>query len=331
MITVQRGPRRGQEKGRDMRAGIRNIIFYTIACLIVCTYPYHLRATDNLREIDERIRQLSQENAAGYLLPLLRSVAFNLNRSMYHTAEIKDGIDIYIGIKAMAAVIPTDDKTYSAVSPYDGSIVSTATIVGDQGAIVQGDQSPGEQNFQFPGGFRWNVIPIYVPQMHIGNVFGTQFVIRYLPTTKFDDKVGEIDVLGGGLQHSLSQYIPQFPLDVAVQGMYQSIKLGNILEGKGQSYNLIASKSFSGLTVYGGVGMETTDFSVRYEYDPLSLSGNPSVDSPAIMQNIQFDEVIEERFRGNLGISLRFIIFNLNADYTFGYYRVASIGLGIAI
>ena len=309
----------------------RNCIISMIGCLIVCMHPFQVYATDNLRELDDRIRSLSQENAAGYLLPLMKSVAFNLNRSMYHTAEINDGIHIYIGIKTMAAVIPDGDKTFDAISPYDGSVVSTATVVGDQGAAVHPNPLSTNENYQFPAGFKWNVIPFYVPQMHIGNVYGTQFVIRYLPSTKFDDKVGDIDVLAGGVQHSISQYFPRFPVDIAVQGMYQMIKLGSLLEGTGQSYNLIASKSFAGLTVYGGFGMEATDFSVRYDYNPASGTANPDVQSPGSVQRIEFDKLIEEHFRANLGLSLRFIIFNLNADYTFGYYKVASVGFGIAI
>ncbi len=294
--------------------------------LITALHPIQAAASDDERKLDEQLSLLSRENAEGYINPLLKSIAFNLNRSLYHTAEIKGGTEIYLGLKAMAAVVPAHDKSYSAVSPIDGSQKTTATIVGGQGSSFDADRSvQGEEN-SFPDGFNWSVIPIYVPQLHIGNILGTQFIIRYLPSTKFDDKIGDIDVLGGGVQHSLSQYVSGIPFDLSVQGMFQMVKLGSHVEGTGQTYSLIASTSYSSLTFYGGVGMESTDFSIRYDYSPP-----PNDDQEVPAHAVEFASKVEERFRGNLGLSLKFVIFNINADYTFGDYKIASIGLGIAI
>ncbi len=275
-----------------------------------------LSSSDDIREIEANLSTMTPANARGYLMPLMESYAANINRSTFHTAEIRKGFDIYIGMKAMVAIIPDQSRTFPAISHSTNSTKETATVVGLHG------------NDEFPDGFNWNVVPVMIPQMHIGNLFGTQVILRYLPTTKFDDKIGHLDVFGGGITHSLSQYLPGLPLQFAVQGFYQQTKLGNIFESTGTVYNFLASARFSGLTLYGGLGYENTDINVEYDYNPGEEQAAYTDTSPG---RIKFTETFDDRFRATLGMSLQFIIFNLNADYSFGNFHVATVGLGISI
>ncbi len=292
-------------------------ILHSIAVLLVALGLFqNLKGSDDVRIIELNLRHMTPVNAHGYLMPLMESFSANVNRSSFHTGEIHKGFEIYIGMKAITAIIPDDHRTFSAISPASNSTERTATVVGDQG------------NGDFPDGFNWKVVPIMVPQMHIGNVFGTQLFVRYLPTTKFDDKIGTIDVIGGGITHSLSQYLPEIPLQFAVQGLYQYAKLGNILEMNGTVYNFIASTRFAGLTLYGGLGYEHSDINIRYYYSP---SSEQSAAPDTATTRITFSETFEEHFRATVGMSLQFIIFNLNADYSFGNLHVATVGLGISI
>ncbi len=295
---------------------ITRVIHGIVGLLIVLSSFQDLNGSDDLRVIELNLRNLTPVNARGYLMPLMESFSSNINRSTFHTAEIRKGFDIYIGMKAIAAIIPDEHRTFSAVSPASNSTEHTATVVGDQG------------NGDFPDGFNWKIVPIMIPQVNVGNIFGTQFFIRYLPSTKFDDKIGTLDVFGGGITHSLSQYLPEIPLYFAVQGLYQYAKLGTIFELTGTVYNFLASTRFAGLTLYGGLGYENTDLNVRYNYSP-STEQSATPDTTAT--RITFNESFEEHFRATVGMSLQFIIFNLNADYSFGNMHVATVGLGISI
>lgn len=292
-------------------------IIYSIVCMLVVLSSYQeLNGSDDIRQIELNLRNLTPANARGYLMPLMESYAANISRSTFHTAEIRKGIVIYIGMKAIVAIIPDEYRTFPAESPYSNSTERTATVVGNQG------------NGDFPDGFNWKVVPVMIPQMNVGNIFGTQFFVRYLPSTKFDDKIGTLDVIGGGITHSLSQYLPSLPLNFAVQGVYQYAKLGDIFESTGTVYNFLASTRFAGLTLYGGLGYENTDLNVRYYYSPRDEQMSASDETT---NRITFTESFEEHFRATVGMSLQFIIFNLNADYSFGDIQVATVGLGVSI
>jgi hypothetical protein len=269
------------------------------------------------REIEDNLRNLTPDNARGYLMPLMYSIASGSHRATYHTAEIKKGLNVYVGLKAMVAFIPATDKSFVALSPVDGSSQRTATVVGASGSDPM------------PDGFNWNVIPVMIPQVHIGNLYGTQVMLRYLPSMKFDDKIGDLSVFGGGITHSVSRYLPRLPVQFAVQASYQYTSLGSIYESSGSAYNLLASTRYSGITLYSGFGYETSDVTIRYTYDPVH-----SVDAGTVFANTgrhNLRETIEDRLRATFGLSLQIIIFNVSVDYSFGEYQIATLGLGISI
>jgi hypothetical protein len=304
------------------------LVLNAVMIIVIWMNGSSLYGDESARDIDLRLRQLTPENAFGFLHPLMESFSANLNRASFHTAEIGKGLEIYIGMKGIVAVIPGEEKTYNAVSPYNGTIERTATVVGAEGSTLQWDEN-GMQ--RYPDGFNWNLVPVMIPQLHIGNFLGTQVFVRYLPSTKFDDKVGDLDILGGGITHSISQYLPSLPVQLALQGSYQYLKLGDLFEATGTAYTFIASTRFTGLTLYGGLAYETNDFTVQYTYEPDYDIGEYTFGALQEPGRIEFQETFGDQLRATLGLSLRFIIFNLNADYSFGHYGVASIGLGISI
>ncbi len=270
------------------------------------------------REIEQNLRLMTPENARGYLMPLMESYSASTLRSTYHSADIEKGFNLYLGMKAMMAFIPHENKTFFADPPGAESSKQTATVVGDKG------------NDAFPNGFKWNIVPVMIPHLQVGSILGTEFSVRYLPSTKFDDKIGDFNVLGGGITHSLSQYLPEITVQFSIQGFYVQTKLGNIFESTGTAYNFLTSTNIAGLTLYGGVGYEITDMEVQYDYDPENEEQTPT-GSPQ-QTTISFTESFEEQFRATVGMSLQFIIFNLNADYySFGDYHVVTVGLGISI
>jgi hypothetical protein len=304
------------------------LVLNAVMIIVIWMNGSSLYGDESARDIDLRLRQLTPENASGFLLPLMESFSANLNRASFHTAEIGNGLEIYIGMKGIVAVIPREEKTYNAVSPYNGTVQRTATVVGTEGSTLRGDENGMER---YPDGFNWNLVPVMIPQLHIGNFLGTQVFVRYLPSTKFDDKVGDLDILGGGITHSVSQYLPRLPVQLALQGSYQHMKLGDLFEATGTAYSFIASTRFTGLTLYGGLAYETNDFSVQYTYDPDHDTAGAGLGFLQGPGQIELKETFEDQFRATFGMSLRFIIFNLNADYSFGHYGVVSIGLGILI
>jgi hypothetical protein len=294
---------------------VRELFFITCLFFFFLSFQSLYGFDEEERQIEKNLRTLTPENARSYLMPLMETHTANINRATFHTAEVRSGFSLYLGMKAMAAIIPDIEKTYPAFSTTTNSIVNTATVVGNNG------------NNEFPDGFNWKVIPVMIPHLSIGNLFGTQIFFRYLPSTKFDDKIGDIDVFGGGITHSLSQYIPGMPIDFAVQGSFQYTKLGDMFESSGIVYNFLASAQFTGLTLYGALGFENSEVNVRYNYNSLHQSSA----SDTSLERITFNETFEEYYRATMGMSLQFIIFIFNADFSFGNYNIASIGFGISL
>ena len=80
-------------------------------------------------------------------------------------------------------------------------------VTGDAGTV-----------YVFPGGLNVSMLPFAVPQLTLGSVFGTDLTVRYFAYSTNED-IGKLNLFSWGLRHSISQYVPVLPLDLAV-GFY---------------------------------------------------------------------------------------------------------------
>jgi hypothetical protein len=292
---------------------------------IVCTLmilPVHKADA----QIEDAVKQLTSDNAKGYLQPFVTAFGANMNSGLYHSADISDmGLTIKFDLIAMGTLIGDEEKTYKAVPPlpFDQSAVNTATIFGGTGTVVTKTVGADFIEYQFQNGqFKTTLYPLAVPQLTIGDVFGTQAVIRYIPIPEIKD-FPKTTLFGIGVRHSVSQYIPVIPVDVAGSVFYQSLKIGDMFTAKSFNVGAQVSKSFAVVTLYGGLQYESSSMDVSYDYS--GKFGLPT--GTPVKLTMDGDNT----FRATIGLGLNLAILHFYADANFGSVTVISGGLGFGL
>lgn len=274
-------------------------------------------------QLEDAIEQLSSENTKGYLQPFVNSFSHNLNAGLYRSAHVSSvGLHLYVGLVGMATQIPDEDKFFMATppSPYPQESVETATIFGGDGAVISG---PGGLNYQFQNGMlEGDLVPFAVPHFEVGSILGTNVKFRYFEgeIPGDDETLGEIKLLGYGIQHSLSQYIPLFPISVSAGFFYQKFDVGDYISTKATSFGLQVSKSVPLLTVYGAASLSSTKMDVNYTFKGGDFD-----------EEISLELESGSQFRFTVGARLRLALIILNADYSIGDQNTATVGIGLGI
>jgi len=170
-------------------------------------------------------------------------------------------------------------------------------------------------------------LPLLAPQFSIGTLFGTQATFRYLPTTRINNDLGDFSYFGFGIQHNPGVWLPiPLPFDIAMMYATQRLKIGSLFETTTNAFGLNISKELgvTGLNVtpYAGFMLESSEMCVTYDL---------VLDSPTgpITQKIDFKMEGENKTRATIGLSIRLLLININADYNFGKYNSASMGLNL--
>ncbi|MBW6516294.1 MAG: hypothetical protein K0B81_06735 [Candidatus Cloacimonetes bacterium] len=274
------------------------IILLSVLLFISCLFA---------SEFDENLQQLLEEDGKAYVKPLVTAYGSNLNSGLYNTADVlKPSIlrPIRFGFTfhTMLAMIPSSDKTFEA-SLVEGN---TSTVFGDKG--ITG----------YPDGFNVSMLPLFVPQFRFGLPAGNELLVRYLPPLELQD-YGDVTFWGVGLKHSIDQYIPLFPINLAVQGAYQSFSVGELVDITSFAVNAHASKSLLMWTLYGGLGYEETTLKAKYDH----------ISDP---DPVEFEVKGDNNFRMTAGFRYAILPFiHLNADYTISQYQVITLGLGLSL
>jgi hypothetical protein len=272
-------------------------------------------------QVDQKLGNFPQSAAKGYIQPLVDVMGANLNSGLYHTASMSKLFGFYVGVKAMAVFVPSSMKDFIAElgSDYNPTTVKTATVFGDKDA-GETTKYKNIQDVKLPGGIGLTIAPLAVPQVAVSTM-NSELLVRFVPSIKINDEVGKVNLLGIGLGHSVSQYIPMFPINVAIQGVYQQLKVGSYLKATALNVNVHASKSFVFFTLYGGVGYETFSADVNYSYKPIA---------GAQEQSLSFSLKGKNNFRATAGFKLKLVVFDLNVDYSVGSVNVLSAGFGFS-
>lgn len=179
------------------------------------------------------------------------------------------------------------------------------------------------------GGFRdladLSFLPLVAPQLSVGTVYGTQATFRYLPSLTLNDDLGKLKYFGFGIQHNPGVWLTNpLPVNVAVSFFTQKLDIGDLFKTNTTAFGLNASKQFGlkmlNVTPYAGFMFENADMEVAYIYE---------VDTPAGLysEEINFELESENKSRFILGVSLRLLTINLNADYNFSKYDSFTAGL----
>ncbi|MCC7143803.1 MAG: hypothetical protein IT349_17025 [Candidatus Eisenbacteria bacterium] len=271
-------------------------------------------------QLSAGVSGLTGKNAEGYLSPLPTALSSTLNTSIFQTGDVpKEGLNIKFGVQLMSAQFDDADRTYTAVyGPGDADEAIVPTVIGDTEAVLR----PGEAGTQhyFSGGFDIDDFSIAVPQLTIGNLLGTRITARWIAVKLGDESedLGDLELLGLGAQHSITQYIPDLPVDLAVGGFYQTFNLGDdLLETKALHLDVTGSKHFGLLQPYVGVGYDSFEMDLVYEL----TDGIETVDE------ISVDFEKETNLHGTVGLLANLPVVKAHIEFNLAAANTVALGL----
>jgi hypothetical protein len=225
--------------------------------------------------------------------------------------------------------------------------------------------------FTMPEGIGYPYVPAPMVQLTAGVPMDTDITIRYMPEVTVDDF--SVNMIGFGAKHGLNQWLPggsMLPVDLSVQVGYTKLTSGfnldlmpeegndiyNPFEGQpqiweGQSIdmeatgftgNLLVGKRFPIISVFGGVGFQTSNVSIKSPGAYPITSFNPDYDPTDGSEETRekrierLDEPISLSFDGSnsmhalAGFRVRLAILTISGSYTLAEYPVANLGVGIS-
>jgi hypothetical protein len=175
--------------------------------------------------------------------------------------------------------------------------------------------------YQFQNGqIRTDLFGLGAPQLTVGNLFGTEAIVRYAVAPTMRD-FPRTSLFGYGLRHSVSQYVPAIPVELSVGAFRQELKVGDIIGVHSTNVALMVGKSISFFNLYGGVQYETTTIDVDYTY-----TGYGATPDTRVSLSYAADDVI----RWTTGFGINLLGLNLSTDLGFGNVTsvTGTIGVG---
>ena len=290
--------------------------FFVVATLLLPSVASSQSAIENA------IQGFGKKNVEGYLQPVADLFGANMNSGYYRSASISTfGFHLSLDIIGMAAPLSDDQKTYMASTPagFDPATFQTSTIFGEAGTTVTHTKA-GLRYKGSDGIFNTKMFPFAVPQLTVGSVLGTDAFVRFVPVPKIgEDKIPPTTLWGVGVRHSISQYIPLIPVDIAAGVLYSKMKTGDIFDASGLTYGVQVGKTFSVLSLYGGFNIESSTLKVAYVSTEPGAAGNVEI------------ELVGKRkasFTAGLGLSLGGIHLFGNANLGSVTNFTAGLGFG---
>lgn len=330
---------------------------------------------ESLDDLGRALQFVGNEYADRYVQPVTDAFGSGINAGLFRDADTGAGLipklDIYIGTYVSGALMANSQRYFdgseipddqfklpdgtdvvlsvegqnlpSAFGERDSPLLEEARLelrTTDGTIIDLAPNNPEEEAVRVPAGLvDTPIAPLVMPQIGIGTIFGTSVQARFLPETRLQE-YGTIGMFGIGVTHSLSQYIPMFPIDLAVQGMYNSLTLSDrgaitqsaegvsdVLDASGWAVNLQASRGIPVLpiTFYGGLQYEQFEVDYSYLFDPTLGSGTLD---PV---EITLSQSASNQIRGVAGLSLTLAIIRLNVDYAISNNDAITAGIGLQL
>ncbi len=268
-------------------------------------------------QVEDRFSFLNENEVKAYAKPLATTLGEAMNTGTYTSASISRFFGFSLSIRGMLLIVPEDQKTFTPDLPQGYSSGPTATIFGNKGGAYAGPNG----YIVYPPGINESNIPVVFPQV-TASTMGTELMLRYLPSVDIGET--SLSFFGVGLSHSISQYIPLMPVDVAVQLLYSNFKTKDIFSISNFAVNVHASKSLGVITPYLGLQYETSSLDLSY-----TIKGDPNSGDPLLQQDRNIDVSVkgDNNFRVTVGTTLKLALLALNVDYSISSQSALSTGL----
>lgn len=292
------------------------------------------------------IQQIGEQVLVGYSKPLVSAFGAALNTGLFHTAKSHKLGGFDLQLKAMYIPIPEDAKTFQYRVP--GLYVNPSTMTIDtfwftgNSSTVFGPETTttvyqGQDTVAIPPvlpkGIGISFLPFAIPQLSVGLYYGSEVLVRFIPTFKIPNIDLKVSFWGVGIKEDITELpfepLNNLPVDIALQGVYQNLKIGDIITSSALNFNLQASKTFSVITPYLSLGWEDTKLNFNYDFTYDQLQPNGSVQQDTI--NVNLNIPADNKLRLVTGFSLNLGPLLFNAAYNLSKYSVISAGLGLSI
>lgn len=321
---------------------VKVVTFFVLAIL----FAGLAKAQDDL---GAKLEKVGPNYAKLYLQPLADAIGTNLNSNYFYTANVpfdkKLPMQFNIGVRLrlMNTFMSSDDQKFSysyadSVAPSVGSayikgtyrVTDAPTAIGDKTEAIgkfydlNGNYVPGQDITLIGGAFKTTSVPLIMPEITFGTLYGTDASISFLPKIKVGD-VGSISFFGFTIRHNLSHYFPKSPVDFAIQGGFQGMYLtepnnNDLWKSNNFFINGQVSKTYEFVTGYAALQYENFKADISYNY---VHQGN----------NVPVKLTVEgnNNFRAIIGATLRTGFFAFNLDANIGKRFAISSGFNFII
>lgn len=304
-----------------------------------------------------------------YLEPLAKGLGSSLNTGWFNTASTHSPLGFDIQVRGAFALIPDADQTYNFndlslnnVELASGESPLSPTIGGDNDAgpevIVNDDDGNEVGRFNLPEGTGFHFVPSPMVQASVGLIKNTDVMVRFVPEVSIGD-YGDFNMKGFGVKHSLSQWIPGnkfLPIDISVMAGYNRIDLEANLDLDPEpgaapdpnytgsydnqkvktsvdtfTFKILVGKDLPFISVYGGVGYETSTMSLNVVGDyPVTYQTAGVQQTETISDPFSYSQDGANDFSLTAGLKFKLLFFHVFGDYTVAKYPVANAGIGFS-
>jgi hypothetical protein len=269
-------------------------------------------------DVENAITYYGADNIGGYIQPLADLYGADINTGFFRSAAIpKEGFQISFDVYGTGALVSDQDKTFMAKLPtgFAAESAEMPTILGPRATLIT-DVS-GAQYKASDGMVDASLFSYGMGQVTVGSVMGTQAFFRFIATPPLDnEKFPKTTMFGGGIQHSISQYFGDLPLDIAVGGAYDVMSIGDIMDITGVIVGAQGSKTWDTFSLYGGAAWEKS--TLKLDYTSTGTDPGPVA--------IELDG--RSSFRVTAGGLLKLGVFRVFADANVGSVVNFSGGIG---
>ena len=300
------------------------------------------------QDLGEQLSKLGQSAAPKYVTPFFSGLGNSLNSAFYHSADLHDVLGFDVGVKLAFAGVEDADKTFTLDLPasitasgftftrgthYPASVTTSTAVGAKTGTDVKttsanGPVPAGTTILQLPGGFDLPAVGVPMPQLALGLPFGLEVIGRFAPTISAGD-AGKFSYSGFGLRYDVDQWLPLFPIDIAVHFATQKLNFKDkddkdIFSASGTAYGVEVSKKLLFITLYGGFQLESSTISLAdfVGYEPTS---GATVTIPG------FDVEGSNSSRVTVGVRMLLLIVNVHAEYSIASNPMLAVGVGLSI
>ena len=225
--------------------------------------------------------------------------------------------------------------------------------------------------FTMPEGTGYPYVPAPMVQATVGIIKDTDVSIRFMPAVTVDDF--SVSLFGLGFKHGLNQWLPGgalLPVDLSIQLGYTQLTSdygfellpdqGNDIynpfsgnpslwdsqavefDATGFTGNILVGKNLPVLSVFGGVGFQTSSITIvspgSYPITSFNPDFNPADQSEETREKIieRIDDPIDLEFDGSnsihalAGFRIRLGFIAVSGSYTLSDYPVANVGVGLS-